>query len=39
MKLIVLNKAQLKNIFTNYYAKYLSQNNSNRHYIIKYNTL
>ena len=37
MKLIVLNKAQLKNIFTNYYAKYLSQNNSNRHYIIKYN--
>ena len=37
MKLTILHKEQLKNIFSNYYAKYLSQNNPNRHYIIKYN--
>ena len=37
MKLTILHKDQLKKIFSNYYAKYLSQNNPNRHYIIKYN--
>lgn len=36
MKLYALRKDQLINIFSNYYAKYLSQHNSNRHYIIKY---
>ena len=36
MKLSILRKDQLKNVFSNYYAKYLSQHNPNRHYIIKY---
>jgi len=36
MKLSILHKDQLINIFSNYYAKYLSQHNPNRHYIIKY---
>ena len=36
MKLSILRKDQLINIFSNYYAKYLSQHNPNRHYIIKY---
>lgn len=37
MNLSSCTKHQLKYIFTNYYAKYLSQHNSSRHYIIKYN--
>ena len=37
MKLSILHKDQLKYILSNYYVKYLSQNNPNRHYIIKYN--
>ena len=36
MILSILRKDQLINIFSNYYAKYLSQHNPNRHYIIKY---
>jgi len=30
-------KPQLQSLFRGYYAKYLSQHNSNRHYIITYN--
>lgn len=37
MKLVTCNKVQLEWMFNNYYAKYLSQHNSNRHYILKYN--
>ena len=33
----VLNKEQLQHIFNDRKAKYLSQNNINRHYIINYN--
>lgn len=36
MKLIPCNKQQLIVIFKERYAKYLSQHNENRHYIIKY---
>ena len=32
-----LTKAELENILKNKYAKYLSQHDINRHYIIKYN--
>jgi len=37
MNLSSCTKHQLKCIFRNYYAKYLSQHNNSRHYIIKYN--
>ena len=37
MKLIPCNKQQIKCIFNNYYAKYLSQHDISRHYIIEYN--
>lgn len=37
MKLIPCNRQQLMLIFKERYAKYLSQHNDNRHYIIKYN--
>jgi len=37
MNLVPCTRHQVKNIFTEYYAKYLSQHNNNRHYIIKYN--
>jgi|TARA_B110000858_G_C17711443_1_gene430783 hypothetical protein len=37
MNLIPCTRNQIKVIFKEYYAKYLSQHNSNRHYIIKYN--
>ncbi len=37
MKLFPYNKQQIKFIFNNYYAKYLSQHDISRHYIIKYN--
>lgn len=37
MNLASCTKEQLRTIFRQYYAKYLSQHNSNRHYIIKYN--
>lgn len=36
MNLIPCTSHQMKTLFTGYYAKYLSQHNSNRHYIIKY---
>jgi len=37
MNLVPCTRHQVTNIFTEYYAKYLSQHNNNRHYIIKYN--
>ena len=37
MILVPCNKSQVKYIFTNYYAKYLSQHDERRHYIINYN--
>ena len=37
MKLVPCNKQQIKGIFNNYYAKYLSQHDNSRHYIIEYN--
>lgn len=36
MNLIPCSSRQLRYIFSEYTAKYLSQHNSNRHYIIKY---
>lgn len=36
MKLVTCSKFDLKWIFKNYYVKYLSQHNSNRHYILNY---
>ncbi len=37
MNLIPCTRYQLQSIFIKYNAKYLSQHNNNRHYIIKYN--
>ena len=37
MNLMPCTRNQIKIIFKEYYAKYMSQHNSNRHYIIKYN--
>lgn len=37
MNLKPLKKFEIQNIFRNKYAKYLSQHNPNRHYIISYN--
>ena len=36
MKLIKCNKHQINYLFSKYYVKYLSQNDSSRHYIINY---
>ena len=37
MNLLPCTRNQIKVIFKEYHAKYMSQHNSNRHYIIKYN--